>query len=753
MRLAGMAYSAASGRDLRFDFLRGLAVFAMVVDHLGGPSQLYLVTGGNRFYTSAAEGFVFVSGLLVGQVYRRIAERDGLAKALRRLLERAWALYVLAVGLTLVMLTVSEMLALPWAQGIDRRDSIGVVWSILTLHQTYYLVDVPLLYALLLAVAPVALILLHERRTWALLGISWLVWLGYQVYPDLTEFPWTIHGNYLFFFAAWQVLFFTGMVMGYHRQRLSQIVGPRWRNWLLFGTGLGFVGLIVLQANTERILMAVQALRPTGVVGGYSLATELFDVAFAKATVGPGRIVASAIVFTFLYLLTSALWRPLQRGLGWLLLPFGQNALYAYSVHIVAAVLIAIAFTGRGVDLQRRPTASLIVQVLSLGLLWLAIRRRLLIPNAQTRRLWMASVVPLALAVIVVARLDPRADLPGLDPGPTPMADAAARAARAFGTPIPRNVERANRFGTPIPRAAGQAPPRNQAPAPTPEALPPPERELDARWRSFQPGSLGIASASQYVGDTEGTFRELWFYSPALDAEMPYYIYLPPGYGEARRRYPVLYMLHGGSQDRDEWPAYGLIDAVDRLTTSKEIGPMIVVLPQGDYGYWVNHVDGGARYGDYIWQDLVRQIDSTFRTLPNPQDRAIGGLSMGGQGALQLAFNHPDVFGTVGAHSPALYPGDGSLPILGEGEEFAARDPVLLASSAPGIENLNILIDIGEDDPFAERATELHQALLRRGVEHRWLLQPGDHESAYWERNILLYLRFYNEALNWRTSG
>src|SRR5947207_10131688 len=126
----------------------------MVVDHLAGASPLYALTGGNRFYTSAAEGFVFLSGLLVGLTYRRIAERDGLSAALWRLLERAWTLYLLAVGLTLVVLPVSELLAVPWATGVDLSNPPALVWSILTLHQTYYLVDVPLLYALLLVIAP-----------------------------------------------------------------------------------------------------------------------------------------------------------------------------------------------------------------------------------------------------------------------------------------------------------------------------------------------------------------------------------------------------------------------------------------------------------------------------------------------------------------------------------------------------------------------------------------------------------------------
>src|SRR5581483_7778708 len=84
----------------------------MVVDHIGGPSWLYAITGGNRFYTSAAEGFIFLSGLLVGIVYGRIVQRDGLAVGMRKALERAVVLYLLTVGVTFPLLLVSEMLDL-----------------------------------------------------------------------------------------------------------------------------------------------------------------------------------------------------------------------------------------------------------------------------------------------------------------------------------------------------------------------------------------------------------------------------------------------------------------------------------------------------------------------------------------------------------------------------------------------------------------------------------------------------------------
>jgi enterochelin esterase-like enzyme len=127
------------------------------------------------------------------------------------------------------------------------------------------------------------------------------------------------------------------------------------------------------------------------------------------------------------------------------------------------------------------------------------------------------------------------------------------------------------------------------------------------------------------VGAIQGMLRERRFYSPALDREMSYYVYFPPGYGTEGQRYPVLYMLHGGGGSKDEWLAYGLVDSLDRLIASHDVQPMILVLPQGDTGYWVNQPNGGARWGDYVATDLVRQVDATFRTRETAAQRAIGG--------------------------------------------------------------------------------------------------------------------------------
>ncbi|MEW5717934.1 MAG: OpgC domain-containing protein, partial [Chloroflexota bacterium] len=112
------AYANADQRDLRLDFLRGFAVFIMIVDHFGGASWLYLLTGNNAFYVSGAEAFVFISGLVVGMVYGGIAREQGLRIAQIKSLRRTLTLYKLTVFLTLSFSLLSRWLALPWADDL-----------------------------------------------------------------------------------------------------------------------------------------------------------------------------------------------------------------------------------------------------------------------------------------------------------------------------------------------------------------------------------------------------------------------------------------------------------------------------------------------------------------------------------------------------------------------------------------------------------------------------------------------------------
>jgi len=262
----------------------------------------------------------------------------------------------------------------------------------------------------------------------------------------------------------------------------------------------------------------------------------------------------------------------------------------------------------------------------------------------------------------------------------------------------------------------------------------------------------------------KGSFR-----SNALGRTMPYLVYLPPGYDQnPKGRYATAYVLHGGSGFNTEWIDYGLLDAADRLMGSGEIRPFIIVLPQGDQEYWVDHVidkttgANGEKWGTYVARDVVPTIDARYRTIPAQPARAIGGLSMGGHGAIQLAMNFPGIWSAVASTSPSLRPehDDPSFGVfgsefvtrgptyLGSGADFAARDPLALIQAKPEVaKRYAWWLDTGRLDPWLRPARAIHDQLDELGIAHEWDNPPGGHDAAYWSSHVEDYLRFYAGVL------
>jgi enterochelin esterase-like enzyme len=294
--------------------------------------------------------------------------------------------------------------------------------------------------------------------------------------------------------------------------------------------------------------------------------------------------------------------------------------------------------------------------------------------------------------------------------------------------PIPDASVPAGATPAPPQKASPDAPPAAAAPLP---ALPPNSAPL----------------VSKYVGVLAGRAYTVTFHSGILDREMSYWIYLPPGYGATGVRYPTLYMLHGGGGTFDEWAAYGLFDVADQAFAGGKLPPFIIVLPEGDKSFWANWAGDNPRWGDYLAFDVVREIDARFSTIPAPASRAIGGLSMGGWGALYQGFTHPDIFGVVGATSPSFYPDNDYLQFLGTGPEYASKDPLSLVKTAPGVLAVRLWVDIGQDDPWVSWSVEFHDALVERGVQFEWHLYPGTHNGEYWAAHVPDYLNFYAGAL------
>lgn len=255
------------------------------------------------------------------------------------------------------------------------------------------------------------------------------------------------------------------------------------------------------------------------------------------------------------------------------------------------------------------------------------------------------------------------------------------------------------------------------------------------------------------VGDvtpaTGPAVRQLSFTSTALGRAMPYSVYLPPDYATSAKRYPVLYMLHGMSGTNVEWQSYGIFERADAMIRAGALQPLIIVLPQGDTAYWVDHaVTDKLAWGRYMAQDVVGDVDSHFRTIADSAHRAIGGVSMGAHGAVQLAFNYPGTFSVVGAHSLVLRRYDTAPAYFGLPSDYAKRDPMQLAlTKTELLRSLDLWIDIGDKDPWAGLAKQFDGELGSLNVAHVWHEWSGDHSASYWSAHVGDYLRFYGDAL------
>ena len=367
------------GRDPRLDLLRGFCVFAMIVDHVGGASWLYALTGGNTGPITAAEGFVFLSGLVLGIVSRRRVARDGVQAAVRSALARAWTLYALTTVLTLgfIGLTVGTGLAL-W---VDRSLLAEIpswpdlIASVILLRFTWHGTDILALYAILLAAAPLALFLLAAGRPWPLLAGSWALWLLFQVTPERAIIPWPIEHASTFPFAAWQLLFVNALVLGYHREEIAtwlthQSEHPD-RADLIYRAGLGAVACSLLLLGALLTTGQAHAMGQSVPVLG---AFDLFD----KPGLAIGRLATFGSVALLVYVALTLCWHPIERATGWLLIPLGQASLYAYAVHLFVIVLAYnvppyVGSTEPGWELH-----NTIGQLLLVLLIWAMVKRKVL---------------------------------------------------------------------------------------------------------------------------------------------------------------------------------------------------------------------------------------------------------------------------------------------------------------------------------------------------------------------------------------
>jgi hypothetical protein len=345
-------YRDADGtRDLRIDMLRGLVMCVMVLVHIEIFSAFDLLAWERVGLVSGAEGFVLLSGVVLGLVHRRIILRDGWRASASKLWARAGQLYRVNVLLTGSILLLTYVPGLITSEVTTFQDLGGSVvyplypphaapwWvqvaSVLTLRATPHQFQVIGLYIVLMAAGPAVMWMLSTGRVKALLAASWVLYFRYWAYPaNLFDFQF----EYAFPIFTWQLLFVHGLAFGYFRNEIM--------NWLKGGRGLALVitstaafvaFLVFAQTNPNPFVPAWSRLDLTEPGTFY----RIYGDYFTKKLLGPGRLVNYAACLTVAYVVMTYGWTIVNRLVGWLLIPMGQASLYVFIVHVYVALLIS----------------------------------------------------------------------------------------------------------------------------------------------------------------------------------------------------------------------------------------------------------------------------------------------------------------------------------------------------------------------------------------------------------------------------
>jgi enterochelin esterase-like enzyme len=283
-------------------------------------------------------------------------------------------------------------------------------------------------------------------------------------------------------------------------------------------------------------------------------------------------------------------------------------------------------------------------------------------------------------------------------------------------------------------------------------------------WSVAIPQASSFEQAPTSTADIDGTLKlEIkTFESKSMGKTRRFGVILPPQYqDDLKKRYPVIIMLHGGHGNERDWvEKFSLLPALDHLYKTKLLPPSIVVTPDGNDrrafrlgAFDPNYYDGpNGEVGTLIGSELPSILKSQYRTLPNPELWAMGGLSSGGWGALNIGLHHLDQFNVF--FSEIGYFTDKSGP---------QNSPLLLVQTLPmtQLQRLHVYADAGVDDAknpsFLRSSRQFHEVLDRLHIDNVFYTFPGGHGSSgpnfgsnYFRKHAVDALSFVGK--NFRTA-
>ena len=219
--------------------------------------------------------------------------------------------------------------------------------------------------------------------------------------------------------------------------------------------------------------------------------------------------------------------------------------------------------------------------------------------------------------------------------------------------------------------------------------------------------------------------------------------------GKKEKAFPVIYLLHGFSDNHTGWAKEGVAGKLS------DLHDVIFVIPDGGYDSWYfdSKVTPEYQYETFVTKELIEYVDTNFKTIAQREGRSVTGLSMGGHGALFLSFRHQDIFGSAGSMSggvdirpfPEKWGIAKRLGTMAENPQVWEENTVINLTHLLTPESLNLIIDCGTGDFFYEVNCNLHKKLLDQGIPHDFISRPGVHNWPYWSNSIKYQIVFFND--------
>lgn len=351
-----------SSRIATFDILRGYFLIVILCNHLDlYPNLFGPVTGEGILYVSSAEGFFLISGIVLGIVRGHKLVHRPFREAAGKLLQRSVQLYATSIVLTLLFTLFAWLLSgfdgVKYGAYAPRGDILGLIWNTATYQYIYGWADFLRQYAMFIFASPIALWLLRKGQWVAVLVLSGAVWC---------LFPLSTATGYMSQPISWQFIFFSGFVIGFYWEHIA-----RWWRTHLSPTvraciGASLTATFILTAAASAVLVFGHYF---GGASGDALTTihHQIEWLFEKDRMPIPRLLLGAIWFWGLFWLVRRFEDWVIKRFGWLLLPFGENSLYVYTIQAFVIffthIILATLGVSRGFFIDTAITAAAVALV------------------------------------------------------------------------------------------------------------------------------------------------------------------------------------------------------------------------------------------------------------------------------------------------------------------------------------------------------------------------------------------------------